>query len=98
MVYDPRSRLELESTVEPTESHFSVLAPVNWAWALRSALARPLSRLASDRCNLSTPLGAAEFCPTDPTRLKGITMINLDDVQEGTGSWSAPPGSASPVR
>src|SRR5918996_1101944 len=25
----------------------------------------------------------AEFCRTDPERLKGITMINLDDVQEG---------------
>src|SRR5215467_2306591 len=26
----------------------------------------------------------AEFCSTDPARLKGIAMINLDDVQEGT--------------
>src|SRR3984957_2502793 len=25
----------------------------------------------------------AEFCRTDPNRLKGIAMINLDDVQEG---------------
>src|SRR6516225_4962949 len=25
----------------------------------------------------------AEFCRTDPTRLKGIAMINLDDVQDG---------------
>jgi predicted TIM-barrel fold metal-dependent hydrolase len=25
----------------------------------------------------------AEFCSTDPERLKGIAMINLDDVQEG---------------
>ena len=25
----------------------------------------------------------AEFCRTDPARLKGIAMINLDDVQEG---------------
>jgi predicted TIM-barrel fold metal-dependent hydrolase len=25
----------------------------------------------------------AEFCRTDPERLKGIAMINLDDVQEG---------------
>jgi predicted TIM-barrel fold metal-dependent hydrolase len=25
----------------------------------------------------------AEFCRTDPDRLKGIAMINLDDVQEG---------------
>src|SRR5207245_9010018 len=25
----------------------------------------------------------AEFCATDPARLKGIAMINLDDVQEG---------------
>jgi predicted TIM-barrel fold metal-dependent hydrolase len=25
----------------------------------------------------------AEFCRTDPMRLKGIAMINLDDVQEG---------------
>src|ERR1700727_818003 len=25
----------------------------------------------------------AEFCRTDPTRLKGIAMINLDDVAEG---------------
>jgi predicted TIM-barrel fold metal-dependent hydrolase len=25
----------------------------------------------------------AEFCRTDPVRLKGIAMINLDDVQEG---------------
>jgi predicted TIM-barrel fold metal-dependent hydrolase len=27
----------------------------------------------------------AEFCRTDPTRLKGIAMINLDDVQDGLG-------------
>ena len=26
----------------------------------------------------------ADFCRTDPTRLKGIAMINLDDVAEGT--------------
>ncbi len=26
----------------------------------------------------------ADFCSTDPARLKGIAMINLDDVQEGT--------------
>lgn len=26
----------------------------------------------------------ADFCSTDPTRLKGIAMINLDDVGEGT--------------
>jgi len=26
----------------------------------------------------------ADFCRTDPTRLKGIAMINLDDVGEGT--------------
>src|SRR5262249_56885268 len=26
----------------------------------------------------------AEFCRTDPARLKGIAMINLDDVEEGT--------------
>jgi hypothetical protein len=25
----------------------------------------------------------AEFCRTDPERLKGIAMINLDDVQDG---------------
>jgi predicted TIM-barrel fold metal-dependent hydrolase len=25
----------------------------------------------------------ADFCRTDPTRLKGIAMINLDDVQDG---------------
>jgi hypothetical protein len=25
----------------------------------------------------------AEFCRTDPPRLKGIAMINLDDVQDG---------------
>ena len=25
----------------------------------------------------------AEFCKTDPSRLKGIAMINLDDVQDG---------------
>src|SRR5947199_1123516 len=25
----------------------------------------------------------AEFCATDPARLKGIAMINLDDVQDG---------------
>jgi predicted TIM-barrel fold metal-dependent hydrolase len=25
----------------------------------------------------------AEFCRTDPARLKGIAMVNLDDVQEG---------------
>lgn len=25
----------------------------------------------------------AEFCRTDPARLKGIAMINLDDIQEG---------------
>jgi len=25
----------------------------------------------------------AEFCRTDPARLKGIAMINLDDVQDG---------------
>src|SRR6185295_11387063 len=25
----------------------------------------------------------AEFCRTDPSRLKGIAMINLDDVQDG---------------
>jgi predicted TIM-barrel fold metal-dependent hydrolase len=25
----------------------------------------------------------AEFCRTDPNRLKGIAMINLDDIQEG---------------
>jgi predicted TIM-barrel fold metal-dependent hydrolase len=27
----------------------------------------------------------AEFCRTDPARLKGIAMINLDDVQDGLG-------------
>src|SRR6516165_8928193 len=26
----------------------------------------------------------AEFCGTDPARLKGIAMVNLDDVQDGT--------------
>src|SRR6266567_8935162 len=25
----------------------------------------------------------AEFCRTDPARLKGIAMINLDDVEDG---------------
>ena len=25
----------------------------------------------------------AEFCRTDPARLKGIAMINLDDIQDG---------------
>jgi len=25
----------------------------------------------------------AEFCSTDPERLKGIAMINLDEVQDG---------------
>src|SRR6202040_4224362 len=25
----------------------------------------------------------AEFCRTDPTRLKGIAMVNLDDVADG---------------
>ncbi len=25
----------------------------------------------------------AEFCRTDPVRLKGIAMINLDDVPDG---------------
>ena len=28
----------------------------------------------------------AEFCRADPTRLKGIAMINLDDVQDGLHS------------
>jgi hypothetical protein len=39
----------------------------------------------------------AEFCRTDPNRLKGIAMINLDDVQEGireleraAPAWPAP--------
>jgi predicted TIM-barrel fold metal-dependent hydrolase len=27
----------------------------------------------------------AEFCRTDPARLKGIAMVNLDDVAEGVG-------------
>ena len=27
----------------------------------------------------------AEFCSTNPARLKGIAMVNLDDVQEGVG-------------
>src|SRR6266849_4257388 len=27
----------------------------------------------------------AEFCATDPSRLKGIAMVNVDDVQEGVG-------------
>src|SRR5947209_13404565 len=27
----------------------------------------------------------AEFCRTDPARLKGIAMINVDDVQDGIG-------------
>jgi predicted TIM-barrel fold metal-dependent hydrolase len=27
----------------------------------------------------------AEFCRTDPARLKGIAMVNVDDVQEGIG-------------
>src|SRR6476646_6887075 len=27
----------------------------------------------------------AEFCRTDPNRLKGIAMINLDDVEDGIG-------------
>ena len=27
----------------------------------------------------------AEFCRTDPARLKGIAMINLDDVEDGAG-------------
>jgi predicted TIM-barrel fold metal-dependent hydrolase len=27
----------------------------------------------------------AEFCRTDPARLKGIAMINLDDVEDGIG-------------
>ena len=27
----------------------------------------------------------AEFCATDPRRLKGIAMINVDDVQDGIG-------------
>src|SRR5271167_1280140 len=38
----------------------------------------------------------AEFCHTDPARLKGIAMINLDDVQDGIrelerAAWRAPP-------
>ena len=41
----------------------------------------------------------AEFCRTDPARLKGIAMINLDDVAgRRSGSWSAPPAWASPAR
>jgi hypothetical protein len=35
----------------------------------------------------------AEFCRTDLARLKGIAMINLDDVQD-----SARPALAWPVR
>ena len=27
----------------------------------------------------------AEFCRTDPTRLKGIAMVNVDDVADGIG-------------
>src|SRR5215212_9693356 len=27
----------------------------------------------------------AEFCSTDPARLKGVAMINLDDVEDGLG-------------
>jgi len=29
---------------------------------------------------------------------KGIAMINLDDAEDGSGNWSAPLASASPVR
>ena len=25
----------------------------------------------------------AEFCRTDPARLKGVAMINLDDIEDG---------------
>ncbi len=31
----------------------------------------------------------AEFCAGEPKRLKGIAMINVDDVQEASGSSSA---------
>jgi hypothetical protein len=36
----------------------------------------------------------ADFCRTDPTRLKGIAMINLADVQDGDRGAGArrPPG------
>ena len=31
----------------------------------------------------------ADFCSTDPARLKGIAMVNLDDVQEGVRELDA---------
>src|SRR6202021_1153138 len=33
----------------------------------------------------------AEFCRTDPARLKGIAMINLDDAQDGIRALARPP-------
>src|SRR3954465_5068632 len=33
----------------------------------------------------------AEFCRTDPARLKGIAMINLDDAEDGTGERGPAP-------
>ena len=32
----------------------------------------------------------ADFCRADPARLKGIAMINLDDIPMRSGSWSGP--------
>jgi hypothetical protein len=35
----------------------------------------------------------ADFCRTDPARLKGIAMFNLDDVADGIKELSAPPAA-----
>ena len=40
----------------------------------------------------------ADFCRTDPARLKGIAMINLADVQDGDRGAGAPPAWAWPAR
>jgi hypothetical protein len=40
----------------------------------------------------------AEFCRTDPARLKGIATINLDASRTQSRSWSAPPAWASAVQ
>jgi hypothetical protein len=62
-------------------------APVRPVLAASSSRERPESRLANTRRDLAE-VGelhrlAAEFCRTDPARLKGIAMINLDDVEDG---------------
>ena len=40
----------------------------------------------------------AEFCRTDPSRLKGIAMINLDDVPDGIKELERAARWAWPVR